>query len=216
MGVLRMLKRKAEVFAPTDGVLRVCSDSRERGERGADFSDASLLLPMYPLAFRRMRISSRDVELADTTGCELSAKVETRYTPLINANNDVELDGKPYELTRVENRGRTCWLWLSEIAKDGTCELLSESYEYDAVGIPHKVSAIPVPVHVRSVSPSLRRSTTNGADALGSLLTLRLRASDYEGEQHVVRSGHTYTVMSTESHGRWVDLKCRERGADHG
>ena len=137
-----MLRRKAEVFAPTDGVLRVCADSDERQERGADFSDASLLVPMYPLAFRRMRISSRDVELADSTGCEITAKVETRYTPLINANNDVELNGKPYELSRVENRGRTCWLWLSEIATDGTCELMAESYEYDAVGIPHKNSSV--------------------------------------------------------------------------
>ncbi|MBR3387526.1 MAG: hypothetical protein IKG84_04760 [Bacteroidales bacterium] len=211
-----MLKRKAEVFAPTDGVIRVCADSDERQERGADFSDASLLLPMYPLAFRRMRISSRDVELADSTGCELSAKVETRYTPLINANNDVELDGKAYELSRVENRGRTCWLWLSEIATDGTCELLSESYEYDAVGIPHKTRETPILVNVRSLSPSLRRSTANGSDSLAAALTLRLRASDYEGEQHVRRSGRTYTVMSTESHGRWVDLTCRERGADRG
>ena len=211
-----MLKRKAEVFAPTDGVIRVCADSDERQERGADYSDASLLLPMYPLAFRRMRISSRDVELADTTGCEISAKVEVRYTPLINANNDVELDGKPYELTRIENRGRTCWLWLSEIATDGTCELMAESYEYDAVGIPHKTQEVPVLVNVRSVSPSLRRSTANGTDSLAAALILRLRASDYADEQRLKRNGRTYTVMSTESHGRWIDLTCRERGADRG
>lgn len=211
-----MLKRKAEVFAPTDGVIRVCTDSDERQERGADFSDASLLVLMYPLAFRRMRISTRDVELAESTGCEITAKIETRYTPLINANNDVELNGKPYELSRVENRGRTCWLWLSEIATDGTCELLSESYEYDAVGVPHKTGTVATLVYVRSVSPSLRRSTANGTDSLGALLTLRLRASDYDSEQHVRRSGKTYTVMSTESHGRWVDLTCRERGADRG
>ena len=174
-----MLRRKAEVFAPTDGVIRVCVDSDERQGRGADFSDASLLVPIYPLAFRRMRISTRDVELAESTGCEITAKIETRYTPLINANNDVELDGRPYELTRVENRGRTCWLWLSEIATDGTCELLSESYEYDAVGIPHKTQETPTLVYVRSVSPSLRRSTANGTDSLAAALTLRLRASAF-------------------------------------
>ena len=211
-----MLKRKAEVFAPTDGVLRVCVDDHERQERGADFTDASLLVPMYPLAFRRMRISSRDVELAGSMGCEVTAKVEIRYTPLINPNNDIELVGKPYELTRIENRGRTCWLWLSEIAGDGTCELLSDIYDYDAVGIPHKTGTTAVTVHVRSVSPSLRRSTANGADSLAALLTLRLRSSDYLNEQHVRRAGRTYTVMSTESHGRWVDRTCRERGADRG
>jgi hypothetical protein len=75
---------------------------------------------------------------------------------------------------------------------------------------------VPVSVNVRSVSPSLRRSTANGTDSLAAALILRLRASDYEGEQHLKRNGRTYTVMSTESHGRWVDLKCRERGADRG
>ena len=211
-----MLKRKAEVFAPTDGVLRVCMDDMGRQERGADFTDVSLLNPIFPLPYRRMRISSRDVELANSTGCELTAKLETRYTPLINPNNDVTLNGRAYELSRVENRGRTCWLWLSEIATDGTCELLADSYEYDAVGVPHKTGTVATLVYVRSVSPSLRRSTANGTDSLGALLTLRLRASDYDSEQHVRRSGKTYTVMSTESHGRWVDLTCRERGADRG
>lgn len=211
-----MLKRKPEVFAPTDGVIRVCADSDERRERGADFSDVSLLVPMYPLAFRRMRISSRDVELADSTGCELSVKVETRLTPLINANNDVELNGKTYELTRVDNRGRTCWLWLSEMATDGTCELLSETYGYDAVGVPRRVDAPPVTVYVRSVSPSLRRRMASGVDALTPLLALRLRTLDYAGEQRLKRFGRTYTVVSSETHGRWVDLSCRERGSDRG
>ena len=209
-----MLKRKAEVFAPTDGVIRLCIDSSERLERGADFSDASLLVPMYSLPFRRMRISSRDVELAEVTGCEITAKVEVRNTPIINSNNDVELEGRPYELTRIESRGRTCWLWLSEVTCDGTCDLAQESYTYDAVGVPKATEGEPVTVSVRHVSPGTRRRSASGVDALDPTVTLRLRTLDYAGEQHLSYMGHTYTVMATEGHGRWVDLTCRERGAD--
>ena len=211
-----MLRRKAEVFAPTDGVVRLCIDSTEREERGADFADVSLLEPVCSMAFRRMRISSRDVELADSTGCEITAKVEVRYSPLINANNDVELGGKPYEVTRVENRGRTCWLWLSELASDGTCELLSETYEYDDIGVPQKTSTEPIVVYVRSLSPGMRRVTASGVDALDETLVMRIRAIDYDNERRVRRSGITYTVIKSESHGRWCDLTCQERGADRG
>ena len=211
-----MLKRKAEVFAPTDGVVRLCADTDARTWRGADFSDVSMLEPMCSMAFRRMRISSRDVELADSTGCEITAKVEVRYSPLINANNDVELDGKPYEVTRIENRGRTCWLWLSELASDGTCELLSETYEYDRLGIPKPVKGQPIEVHVRRVEHGLRRSNANAVDALDGTIEVRIRACDYTDERKLKRDGTTYTITGSKSHGRWVDLACRERGADRG
>lgn len=211
-----MLKRKAEVFAPTDGVVRLCADTDARTWRGADFSDVSMLEPMCSMAFRRMRISSRDVELADSTGCEITAKVEVRNSPLINANNDVELDGKPYEVTRVENRGRTCWLWLSEMTSDGTVELLSETYEYDRLGIPKPIDEEPAEVYVRKVEYGLKRSNTNAVDALDGSIAVRIRACDYADEQKLRRAGTTYTVLGVQNHGRWVDLTCKERGADRG
>ena len=211
-----MLRRKAEVFAPTDGVVRLCADTDARTWRGADFSDLSLLEPMFSLAFRRMRISSRDVELADSTGCEVTAKVEVRNSPLINANNDVEMDGKPYEVTRVESRGRTCWLWLSEMTSDGTVELLSETYEYDRLGIPKPIEEQPTEVYVRKVEYGLKHSNANAVDALDGTIEVRIRACDYDGEQKLRRNGTTYTVAGSKGHGRWVDLTCRERGADRG
>ena len=211
-----MLTRKAEVFAPTDGVVRLCADTDARTWRGADFADVSLLEPMCSLAFRRMRISSRDVELADSTGCEITAKLEVRYTPLINANNDVELDGKPYEVTRVESRGRTCWLSLSELTSDGTVELLSETYEYDRLGIPKPVEEQPTEVYVRKVEYGLKRSNTNAVDARDGTVTVRIRALDYANESKLRRNGTTYTVLTVQNHGRWVELTCKERGADRG
>lgn len=210
-----MLASKREVFAPTDGVLYVGTDSTAREERGADYSDAALVSTLFPLAFRRMRISARDVELADATGSEITAKVEVRHAFALTADDDVSLDGKVYEITRVEDRGRTCWLWLSEIAVDGTCDLLQTAYEYDAVGIPHETETTPTTVYVRKLSGTLKR-VSFAVDALGPLVKLRLRASDYQGEQQLRRNGITYTVMDAEGHGRWVDISARERGSDRG
>lgn len=210
-----MLRRKAEVFAPTDGVLYVSSAS-ETLRRGADFSDASLYPVAFSLAYRRVRISARDVELAEATGSEITAKVETRNVAALSPDTDITLGGSVYELTRVENRGRTCWLWLSEVACDGTCELLSETYEFDAVGIPRRTSSTPAPVCVRKAALSAGHMSGAGVDTLSPALTLRLRTRDYKGEARVRRDGRTYAVIGTESHGRWIDLTCRERGADRG
>lgn len=217
-----MLKRKAEVFAPTDGVLRMVGpvDDSPCGVDstpiGADYSDPdNWMSDMYTLAFRRIRISSRDVELSTATGCELTAKVEVRAAPGISPDMDAVLGDVPHEVTRVEMRGSTCWLWLSEVACDGTCQLVSEVMTYDDLAIPHETET-KTTVHVRRASGGLARVTAAGVDALDATCVLRLRAVDYDGQRTLVRGGVTYTVAGTETHGRWVDLTCRERGADRG
>ena len=70
-------------------------------------------------------------------------------------------------------------------------------------------------VYVRKAAGGLKR-TTFAMDALGVTMTLRIRASDYQGEQQITRYGITYTVSKVETHGRWVDLVCRERASDRG
>lgn len=212
---MKMPRRKAEVFAPTDGVLYVVSDT-DALRRGADFSDASLYPATFSLAYRRVRISARDVELAEATGSEITAKVETRNVAALTPDTSVTMDGGVYELTRIEDRGRTCWLWLSEVAMDGTCELLGESYETDAVGIPRRTGSSTTHVYVRRAARSAVRTSGAGVDALSLTLALRLRANDYGGEARLKRGGRTYAVVGTEPHGRWIDLTCRERGADRG
>lgn len=211
-----MLRRKAEVFTATDGVVYPSAHSASLDERGADFSDPSLLIPLFPLPYRRVRISARDVELADATGSEVTAKVETRHAPSLTADAEVTMDGRVFEVARIEDRGRTCWLWLSEVATDGTCGLIKTTYESDAVGVQQPRDAEPVTVHVRRVSASARRGHAASTDDLRPALEIRVRAADYDGEQHIARNGRTYTVMSFETHGRWLDLVCRERGADRG
>ena len=209
-----MLRAKPEVFAPTDGVLYVTCDTSRRGERGADFSDPLLVNTVFPLAFRRMRISTRDVELAGATGSEVTAKVEVRAAIALTPDTDVTLNGKLFELTRVESRGRTCWLWLSEIACDGTVELLPDSVTRDSHGIPVEGSDLPITVWCRRVSPFARRVNATGIDEIRPALRLRLRSSDYAGESRLKRLGATYSVTSVDNVGRWVDLTCSQKVAD--
>lgn len=211
-----MLRRKPEVFAPTDGVLNVLHESEYSQQVGACFTDPTLYAQLYPLAFKRIRISARDVELAAATGSEITGKVEVRHALELSPDLDVCINGTVCEITRIEDKGRTCWLWLSEIATDGTCDLLSTTYDTDAVGIPHPREGTPTPVYVRKVAPTAKRASGAGFDALGPTLTLRIRATDYANQQRLRRSGITYTVMACEHHGRWVDLTCRERGSDRG
>lgn len=211
-----MLRRKPEVFAPTDGVLNVLCDSEYSQQVGTCFTDPTLYAQLYPLAFKRIRISARDVELAESTGSEITAKVEVRNAVGLTPDNAVTMGGRVYEVTRIEDRGRTCWLWLSEVATDGTCGLVPATYDYDAVGIPVPTKSDPITVYVRKVATSLKRASTQGVDGLVPSLTLRIRASDYSGEQQLKRLGKTYTVIKAESAGRWLDLTCRERGSDRG
>ncbi len=210
-----MLKRKPEVFAPTDGFLYVMEDLAGRTTRGVDFSGVDGLCELYGLPYRRMRISSRDVELSDATGDELTLKVEVRKAPDLAPDLDVLCDGAMYDLTRVEDRGATCWLWLSEIATDGTCDLVSSTVTYDELAIEDVVETSQ-PVYVRKATLSTKRVNASGVDGLRPSVTLRLRACDYDGERTVMRGGVTYSVMSSEGHGRWVDLACSERGSDRG
>jgi hypothetical protein len=71
-------------------------------------------------------------------------------------------------------------------------------------------------VYVRYVQLNAQRVNTGGVDAIDATVTLRLRQVDYHGERRLKRGSVTLSVTRVESHGRWVDLTCRERGADRG
>lgn len=209
-----MLRRKAEVFAPTDGILKVMRDTDERLVRGVDFSGTEGLEEWLKLSYSRVRVSARDVELAESTGTAITAKVACRMAPGLTPDYDVLMDGRLYELTRLENRGRTCWLWLSEIATDDTCDLLQVQTVRDSHGIARPQEGEPVTVWCRSIATTAAREVPQGVDMLRPGIRLRLRACDYDNETRLRRGGRTYTVTSVESHGRWVDLRCELKVAD--
>ena len=160
-----------------------------------------------------MRISSRDVELAESTGSEITAKVEVRTKPSLTPDTEIIMGQKVYEVSRIEDRGRTSWLWLSEMACDGTCTLQRSTVTYDVLAVPHETREAQT-VYVRRVSLGAKRINSAGADALDPTMSLRIRTADYDGERTVERSGITYSVIAAETHGRWTDLVCRERGSD--
>ena len=208
------LKRKAEVFAPTDGVLYVTIDTDARALRGADFSDLELLDAVFPLAYRRMRISSRDVELSDSTGSAVTAKVETRAAIGLTPELDVIFEDGVYEITRVEQRGHTYWLWLSDLVTDGTVDLMPSVTTRDSHGIPVSDSKSVKRVWCRKIAPASKRTTVDGVDSLTPSMTVRLRAIDYAGEPKLTRDGVEYSVTSTDGHGAWVDLTCSRKVSD--
>lgn len=207
-----MLERKREVFAPTDGVAYVTTDVEPA--RGEDYSDATLYGRLYSLAARRMRVTTRDVELADASGCEITAKLEVRSAPGLSPNDTVIYDGHVFDLTRVESRGHTSWLWLSEVATDGMCALVPEGAALDSHGIPMVGGTEPVSVYCRKVSRGYIRTVPQGTDQLRPSLALRLRAIDYRGETRVTRCGITYTITKVDGSGRWIDLTCERKVAD--
>lgn len=207
-----MLKRKAEVFSPTDGVVYVCDNTPERNERGANFADRLLLTTRFPLIYRRMRISSRDVELAESTGTELTVKIETRHAPALAPELDAVVDRRVYEITRVEDRGQTCWLWMSEVATDGQCTLVSSRTERDEYGIPVQTGT-ETDVWCRKATRSTAYVAQDGTE-LRPQVELRVRAIDYDGETTVRRNDVTYTIIATSGAGKWLDLTCERKVAD--
>ena len=208
-----MLRRKAEVLAPTDGVVWVCSTAEP--PVGSDYSDPDVYEGDFPLECRRVRVSARDVALAGATGHELDAKLEVRHAPRLDADATATFRGRAYEVTQVEDRGATAYLWLAEVACEGTCDLLREVTSRDGRGVEAPVASPPVTVFVRRDSPAASHARDAGQDRLMPSASLTLRACDYGGERRVRRAGVTYDVTSVEHDGRWVRLRCERRVANH-
>ena len=160
-----------------------------------------------------MRISSRDVELMDATGTELTIKAEVRRVLSLTPDLECTSMSRVYELTRVEDRGRTSWLWLAEVATDGQATLVGETVTLDSHGIP-TVKTTETTVWCRKAARSTERSTSDGSERLRPALTLRVRSSDYAGESTFVRDGVTYTVTKTASAGKWLDIDAERKLAD--
>ena len=182
--------------------------------RGADFSDPALLVDPHRFDYRRMRISARDVELADATGTELTVKVEVRNAPTLAVEHDATVDGRVYEITRLEDRNHTCWVWMSEVATDGQCTLVSSRTERDEYGIPtHERTE--TQVWCRKVTRSTAYVARDGIGVeMRPHVDIRIRAIDYDGETTLVRNGVTYTVIETTGSGKWLDLTCERKVAD--
>ena len=210
-----MLRRKREVFAPTDGVVYVTDVTAGRARRGIDYSGTEGLAKRFALDYRQSRLRTEDLELAETDGVQVSRKVVTRRAPNVDAGTTCVIGGRAYDVTRVDLAAKNMTLWLSEITTDGTCVLHGTKVERDARG-EMTTHAVDVEVYVHSASMGGERGSSGGAQSVWPTLRLTLRACDWRGERSVTYRGLTYKVASTQGDGAWVELQCEEGAVQHG
>lgn len=202
-----MLRRKKNVFAPTDGALWLCTESGERLSRGFDWSGTAGLVRGVCLPYRSMLLRSDDVALAASEGDAYTAKVRVAAPPGLSTVSVVEMGGAAYDLTRYDVEGRSAYLYLTESVSDGTVDLLSTAVSYDRLG---------QAVRTESALAVTARSASLSGDGDAPALKVRLRSVDWAGETRVRRDGTVYTVAGSASDGRWVDLECVEGAKDRG
>lgn len=210
-----MLRRKREVFAPTDGVLSVMSPTSERMERGVDFSGTDGLEALFGLDFRSSRLRSEDLDLAESEGVQVTRKVVTRRAPGIDAGTTIAIDGDAYDVTRVDVAARNMTLWLSQLTSDGTCALHATRATRDERG-EARSEDVPTEVYVRRARMGGERHSKAGAQSVWPTVELTIRACDWEGERSVTFRGVTYAVTATDGDGEWLRLTCEEGAVQHG
>lgn len=210
-----MLRRKREVFAPTDGILTVMDETDARRSRGVDFTGTSGLIARHVLDFRSSRLRTEDLDLADAIGVQVTRKVVTRRAPNVDAGTIVAIDGRVYDVTRADATAKNLTLWLAELTSDGTCVLHDTTATRDARGETVTVT-IDTTVYVRRARMGGEMRTEAGARAVWPTVELTIRACDWAGERSVTYRDVTYRVTSAKGDGEWLALTCEEGAAEHG
>lgn len=210
-----MLRRKREVFAPTDGVLSVMDATAARSVRGIDFSGTYGLDERHRLAFRSTRLRTQDVELAAADGVEVTRKLVCRRAPDVDAGTIVAIDGYAYDVTRVDLMAKTMTLTLSQLMCDGTCDLVRETTTRDARG-ESVTGEVPTTVYVRKARMGGTTDKRAGVQTVWPTVSLTIRACDWEGERIVSFRGASYAVRAAKGDGEWLVLECEERPGTHG
>lgn len=205
------LRAKAEVFAPTDGVLRLCSVTDARMARGIDWTGDTGLETVCELPYRRSQMRSVDVDALGSDAQSVTAKVCVRRPPSIATTDAVTIGGRAYDLTKVDEDGRLAWLYLSQLTSAGEVTLVAIKATYDDLGISHQAE---------TRTPVLARTIAWGGDAADqgqlSTLTVMLRTCDWDGERAVVLGKRRHFVTKASRAGDWVTLACSEGVADVG
>ena len=210
-----MLRRKREVFAPTDGVLSVMAETAGRDARGIDFSTTDGLAVAFGLDFRSTRLRTEDMEMAEADGVQVTRKVVCRRAPGVDAGAIVAIGGRVYDVTRADMAARNMTLHLSEVTTDGTCTLHATTVTRDARG-ESTSGASDTEVHVRSAAMGGETHVKAGAQSIWPTVRLTIRARDWDGERSVTYRGVTYKVAATDGDGEWLDLTCEEGAVQHG
>lgn len=202
-----MLKAKKEVFAPTDGVVRLYSDTPAREARGLDWRTTDGLALECELPFRAMRLRSDDVEQAVSTGCALDLKLAVRAPEVICAATTCEVDSRLLDIVRLERESRITYLYLQEEVSDGLVTLIKTVNGYNDLGewVPTTSEAVVV---AREVALSSKESDPQ--------VKVTVRSCDYQGETRIRRNDIPYTVTASTGDGRWTQLTCIQEVKDRG
>lgn len=203
------------MFAPTDGILLVTDETERRQERGVDFGSTDGLTVRHSLAYRQSRLRTEDMDLAQAEGVQVTRKVVCRRAPDVDAGTTVTVDGRAYDVTRVDLSPANMTLWLSELTTDGTCTLLATKTTRDARG-ESSTQDVPTTVYVRRARMGGETHTKAGAQTVWPTVELTIRAIDWDGERSVEYRGVTYEVASTKGDGRWLILSCEQGAIHHG
>lgn len=205
------LRRKREVFAPTDGVLSLCRETPGRRARGIDWTGDAGLEAVCELPYRKSKVRAVDAQLMGDDAQATTLKVCVRRPPALPTTSTVVVGGRAHDVTRVDEDGRLAWLYLTELNAAGTCELVSTTTTYDELGLP---------VTSKARQAVLVRKVEHGTEAegTGSLATLSvtIRSCDWAGERKVVMGGLVHSVRKVTGDGAWTTLTCAEGAVDVG
>lgn len=204
-----MLRRKREVFAPTDGILVVMDETAERQSRGIDFTGTEGLQGRHVLAFRQSRLRTDDLEMAEADGVRVTRKVVCRLCPGVDAGTVVAIDNVVHDVTRVDFTARNMTLHLCKLTHDGTCDLIATKSTRDARGERTTKDTLTT-VYVREAGMGGEASVKAGLQSVWPTIQLTIRQCDYDGERHVSYKGIRYAVTATQGDGSWVRLTCEE------
>lgn len=199
-----------------DGSLTLLRPTPARDAPGVDFSTSEGCTPVASLHFASRTHRQQDVELADSEGRALSMKVLVRAMPGIGTGMLADIGGTVHEVWRADHAQEGCYLYLEELATDGTVQLVTRREGRDQLGRRLDGWSEPVTVHCRKAAWSSDRRTSPPVAALQPSLDVTIRRCDWGFQERVVRDGTPYIVESATSRGEWVEVHAERKAGNDG
>ncbi len=205
------LRTKRVVFAPTDGVLWLCKAAGARFNQGCEWDTDAGLEKLCELPYKLSQMRAVDADALGADAESITQKVKVRTPRDIATTDCVCIGTKVFDLTKIDTNGRFAWLYLTEIKRVGTCELIATKTVYNDLGVPSRKETREA-VLVRSIDYG-ENATKNGQL---STLGVTIRTCDWQGERSLAMRGKRHSIESVKGRGDWVVLKCSEGVVDIG
>lgn len=200
------LRKRSTVFAPTDGVLSILRRGAAWQARGADWSSPTAYDAIATVPFASSQLRYADAALLATGDSDISRKVRAQLPAGVTTSDYVGIGGVVYDITKLDESGRLSWLYLSEVASDGTAWMVSSKVTYDELGV-----ASGERVYV-GCSYRLGKLSNAVADSMRPSMTISVRSIDYGGEREVAvgSKDNRFAVKSVSTDGEWATLDLQQ------